>query len=143
MALLFMDGFGLYAGSTSAFKRWSFAPTLTPSPSYGRFGGNGMRLESSTVYLRKNLGLASKTQLVLGFAFDYYSAITPVYNASYPFIQFLDDSGVVQVKIHVTYFSFHLDHFLQGTSSNELMFYIFSLSLRQDTHFYQKCVHDI
>jgi hypothetical protein len=96
-----MDGFGLYAGATSALKRWTVAPTLTPSPSYGRFGGNGNRIDNSTVYLKKNLGLGTKTTLVVGFAFQYYSGTTPSYHSSYPLIGFLDDSGVYQIKIHV------------------------------------------
>jgi len=143
MALLFMDGFGLYAYNSASVKnRWTTAPNLTPSTAYGRFGTNGMRLDSSVYYLRKNLSLVSKTQLVLGFAFKYYNALSPTYSSTYPFIRFLDETGVDQVKIHAnTNFGFDVyncSDSLLGSSSNNVFssnrwFYIEAKVVIHDT----------
>ncbi len=107
MALLLIEGFDHFTSDAHlTAKGWDLGMGegfITGGSSYGRFGGNGVRIASSTelTYVKKNIGV-SKSTIYFGVAF-YLDLATPSgYNESdNGFITLLDESSVTQIKLFV------------------------------------------
>ncbi len=125
MSLLFLEGFENYASATDPQKKWSLRSIQTISTSYGRFGSNGAYMSTASHFIQKNLNLGTKTTLVAGLAFYINSGATPTYSSSFPILEFQDESGVDQVRLHLNN-SFGFDVYngaetLLGSSADALV----------------------
>jgi len=99
MALLFLEGFDIYADGDDVAKKWASA-SLSTLTSSGRFGTKAASASVISHILQKNLNLGNKTTLIIGFAF-YLGAGTPSYSSTYPFIKIMDESDAIQVRVHM------------------------------------------
>lgn len=90
MAFLFLDGFDCYNNSLGTTTRWTTGANFpNPPGAFGRFGGQGYRLNNTGTTLKKSLASALGT---VGVAFARQLVNTIVRN---PLIYFLDDAGGV------------------------------------------------
>lgn len=121
MGLLFIDGFDHYTSAQELLK-YNAASVNYLSSSYARFNGQGILFDMASHYIRKHLDLGTKTTLYIGYAFRYASGGTPNYSSSYPMINFYDEVGVSQVKIHANsnwgFSAYRGDNTLLGSSGN-------------------------
>ena len=101
MTLLFMDGFDHYSDTQKFEKSVESEFISTFGNAYGRFGTPGFRLTSSNYYVVIN-SRVNKSTLYTGIAIKKTIGGNPEYTVGYPFITFLDDSGEIQVRLHVS-----------------------------------------
>jgi hypothetical protein len=100
MTLFFMDGFDHYSNAQKFEKSLESEFISSFDSSYGRFGTGGFRLTSSNYHGTINSKI-NKSTIYLGIAVKKTEGGSPAYSSIYPFIEFYDDSDVIQVKFHV------------------------------------------
>jgi hypothetical protein len=101
MSLLFLEGFDNYSAWGYMNKKWDAVSISSMSTNAGRFGSNGIAMNTASHYMQKNLGLGTKTTLVVGFAMRLFEADPIVYSSGYPLLRLEDEAGVVQVRLHL------------------------------------------
>jgi len=120
MTLLFIDGFDHYSTTQLVDKKWGYA-NVGISSTYGRFGGYGFGMTSSSGnYGYKNLP-ANKSTIFFGIAIKKAEEGTPAYTSTLPLIRFRDESGITQVKFYLladySIAAYQGDDTLLGTTS--------------------------
>jgi len=99
MALLAIEGFDHLHGNDLVKKGFSAGYSITSSPSYARFGGQGVIAAATTDGF--DLEIPSKSTIYFGTAIKKAESGTPVYSFSYPLINFKDESSVSQIRLYV------------------------------------------
>ena len=99
MTLLWIDGFDHY--TTAQFVDKGYTINGASITANGRFGGGSAYTFISSYYFKKNFGV-NKSTIYTGIAIKKITAGNPAYSATYPLIFFYDESGVVQVRVHIT-----------------------------------------
>jgi hypothetical protein len=128
MTLLWMDGFDHYnTGAMLADKGYIInmaSGNYYVGASYARLDGNGLQTNYTGYYFRRILPGDTYATMYAGVAMRVITATTPSPSATYPFLAFLDGSGVIQVGLALTadygISAYNGDGTLLGTSSNNV-----------------------
>jgi len=100
MTLLKMEGFDHLHSDDFVKKGFSEEYSVTTSSSYARYGGQGAVAAASIDGFTWNTGV-NKSTIYFGAAVKKQEGGSITYHASYPIVRFIDESAVIQVRIHV------------------------------------------
>ena len=97
MALILMDGFDHYTWSQMTDKYSEYASGGLDMVG-GRFGGQAFHCGSQSQDYMLNLGV-NKLTIYFGVAIKKMDGGNPTLSTTYPFLNFLDESGIGQIKL--------------------------------------------
>lgn len=100
MSLIFMDGFDHYTFDQRIDKGWVGSQFSDIGSTYARFSGQGLHITSGNYYQTCDIGV-NKSTIYFGYAVKKIYGGNPAVSTSYPFLRFMDESGVDQVLIMV------------------------------------------